>query len=167
MLRGEIQNLGRLHPQDLSTGCPQNHFLDLHRPLRGRIKQQTPPHQMSLYLGPNSQTGHFICYRHRKLHLLTTQRGFRLDVKLPSAIESARPYTLEKQCVTTRIRIPANKNLEREIVELLTRPVGHPGHKLVAESDGRSGRWQQGSPPCRYRLGRRRKWAQRNQTTRR
>src|SRR5437016_4040845 len=33
---------------------------------------------MSLYLGPNSQTGHFICYSHRTLHLLTT-----LPVTLP------------------------------------------------------------------------------------
>ena len=38
--RGNPQNLGRLHPQNLPTGCPQNHFLYLHGPLQcsGRIK---------------------------------------------------------------------------------------------------------------------------------
>jgi hypothetical protein len=29
------------------------------------------------------------------------------------------------------IRIPANDNLERDIAELLTRPVGRPSHKPV------------------------------------
>ena len=29
------------------------------------------------------------------------------------------------------IRIPANENLERDIAELLTRPVGRPSHKPV------------------------------------
>jgi hypothetical protein len=31
------------------------------------------------------------------------------------------------------IRIPANDNLERDIVELLTRPVGGPSHKPVVQ----------------------------------
>jgi hypothetical protein len=29
------------------------------------------------------------------------------------------------------IRIPSNDSLERDIAELLTRPVGRPGHELV------------------------------------
>ena len=29
------------------------------------------------------------------------------------------------------IRIPANENLERDVAELLTRPVGRPSHKPV------------------------------------
>jgi hypothetical protein len=38
---------------------------------------------------------------------------------------------LEERGVKYAIRIPANENLERDIVELLTRPVGRPGHKPV------------------------------------
>jgi hypothetical protein len=46
----------------------------------------------------------------------------------------AKPETYEalEQCgVKYAIRIPANDNLERDINELLTRPVGRPGHKPV------------------------------------
>ena len=39
----------------------------------------------------------------------------------------ARPWP-GAECV---VRIPANDNLERGIAELLTRPAGRPGHKLV------------------------------------
>jgi hypothetical protein len=38
---------------------------------------------------------------------------------------------LEEQGVKYAIRIPANDNLERDIAELLTRPVGRPRHKPV------------------------------------
>ena len=38
---------------------------------------------------------------------------------------------LEKRGVKYAIRIPANENLERDITELLTRPVGRPSHKPV------------------------------------
>jgi Transposase DDE domain group 1 len=38
---------------------------------------------------------------------------------------------LEKRGVKYAIRIPANENLERDIAELLTRPVGRPSHKPV------------------------------------
>jgi hypothetical protein len=38
---------------------------------------------------------------------------------------------LEKRGVKYAIRIPANQNLERDITELLTRPVGRPSHKPV------------------------------------
>ena len=38
---------------------------------------------------------------------------------------------LEKRGVTYAIRIPANDSLERDINELLTRPVGRPSHKPV------------------------------------
>jgi Transposase DDE domain group 1 len=34
------------------------------------------------------------------------------------------------------IRIPANENLERDIAELLTRPVGRPSHKPVVRYKG-------------------------------
>jgi hypothetical protein len=39
--------------------------------------------------------------------------------------------TLEERGVRYAIRIPANDNLERDIAELLTRPVGRPSHKPV------------------------------------
>jgi hypothetical protein len=35
------------------------------------------------------------------------------------------------ESLTYAIRIPANDSLERDIAELLTRPVGRPSHKLV------------------------------------
>jgi hypothetical protein len=38
---------------------------------------------------------------------------------------------LEERGVKHAIRIPANDSLERDITELLTRPVGHPCHKPV------------------------------------
>jgi DDE family transposase len=38
---------------------------------------------------------------------------------------------LEERGVKYAIRIPANENLERDIAELLTRPVGRPSHKPV------------------------------------
>jgi hypothetical protein len=38
---------------------------------------------------------------------------------------------LEERGVKYAIRIPANESLERDIAELLTRPVGRPGHKPV------------------------------------
>jgi hypothetical protein len=38
---------------------------------------------------------------------------------------------LEARGVQYAIRIPANENLERDIAELLTRPVGRPSHKPV------------------------------------
>ena len=38
---------------------------------------------------------------------------------------------LEGRGVKYAIRIPANENLERDIAELLTRPVGKPSHKPV------------------------------------
>ena len=38
---------------------------------------------------------------------------------------------LEERGVKYAIRIPANDSLERDIAELLTRPVGRPSHKPV------------------------------------
>jgi hypothetical protein len=38
---------------------------------------------------------------------------------------------LEERGVKYAIRIPSNENLERDIAELLTRPVGRPSHKPV------------------------------------
>src|ERR1017187_7728296 len=38
---------------------------------------------------------------------------------------------LERRGVKYAIRIPANENLERDIAELLTRPLGRPSHKPV------------------------------------
>ena len=40
---------------------------------------------------------------------------------------------LEERGVKYAIRIPANDSLERDIAELLTRPVGRPSHKPVVE----------------------------------
>ena len=43
---------------------------------------------------------------------------------------------LEKRDVKYAIRIPANDSLERDIAELLTRPVGRPSHKPVVRYKG-------------------------------
>jgi hypothetical protein len=43
---------------------------------------------------------------------------------------------LEERGVKYAIRIPANNSLERDIVELLTRPVGRPSHKPVVWYEG-------------------------------
>jgi len=43
---------------------------------------------------------------------------------------------LEERGVKYAIRMPANDNLERDIAELLTRPVGRPSHKPVVWSKG-------------------------------
>ena len=53
---------------------------------------------------------------------------FRADAAFakPELYES-----LEERGVKYAIRIPANDNLERDIAELLTRPVGRPSHKPV------------------------------------
>jgi hypothetical protein len=47
---------------------------------------------------------------------------------------SAKPEiyeALESRGVKYAIRIPANENLERDVVELLLRPVGRPSHKPI------------------------------------
>jgi hypothetical protein len=43
---------------------------------------------------------------------------------------------LEERGVKNAIRIPANQSLEREIAELLPRPVGRPSHKPIVEYKG-------------------------------
>src|SRR5713226_4792689 len=56
------------------------------------------------------------------------QVAFRADAAFakPEIYEA-----LEERGVMYAIRIPANDSLERDIAELLTRPVGRPGHKPV------------------------------------
>jgi hypothetical protein len=43
---------------------------------------------------------------------------------------------LEERCVKYAIRIPANESLERDIAELLPRPVGRPSQKPLVECKG-------------------------------
>src|SRR3989454_12132879 len=61
------------------------------------------------------------------------QVAFRADAAFakPEIYEA-----LEKRGMKYAIRITANENLERDIAELLTRPVGRPRHKPVAWSTG-------------------------------
>ena len=51
---------------------------------------------------------------------------FRADAAKPTAYEA-----LEKRGAKYAIRIPCNDNLERDIAELLTRPVGRSSHKSL------------------------------------
>jgi hypothetical protein len=72
------------------------------------------------------------------------QVAFRADAAFakPEIYEA-----LEKRGVMYAIRIPANDSLERDIAELLTRPVGRPSRKPVVRYKGFStkrpvGRWR-------------------------
>jgi hypothetical protein len=59
--------------------------------------------------------------------------AFRADAAFakPEILEA-----LEERGVKYAIRIPANDSLERDIAELLTRPVGRPSHKPVVRCKG-------------------------------
>jgi hypothetical protein len=59
---------------------------------------------------------------------LSKEVAFRTDAAFakPEIYEA-----LESRCVKYAIRIPANENLERDVVELLPRPVGRPSHKPI------------------------------------
>ena len=61
------------------------------------------------------------------------QVAFRADAAFakPEIYEA-----LDERGVKYAIRIPANDNLERDIAELLTRPVGRPSHKRVVWYNG-------------------------------
>jgi hypothetical protein len=61
-------------------------------------------------------------------HGMGKQVAFRADAAFakPEVYEA-----LEERGVNYALRIPANDTLEREIAELLTRPVGRPSYKLV------------------------------------
>jgi Transposase DDE domain group 1 len=61
------------------------------------------------------------------------QVAFRADAAFakPEIYEA-----LEERGVMYAIRIPANDNLERDIAELLTRPVGRPSHKPAVRYKG-------------------------------
>ncbi len=62
------------------------------------------------------------------------QLSFNSSLKVDfqgSRVTSDGYEALEKRGVKYAIRIPANDSLERDIAELLTRPVGRPSHKPV------------------------------------
>jgi len=62
------------------------------------------------------------------------QQAEGMEVTFRADAASAKPEiyeALEERGVKYAIRTPANENLERDIAELLTRPVGRPSHKPV------------------------------------
>jgi len=60
------------------------------------------------------------------------KQGKEVVVRADAAFAKPEVYeALEERSVKYAIRIPANDNLERDIAELLTRPVGRPSHKPV------------------------------------
>jgi hypothetical protein len=62
------------------------------------------------------------------------QQGMGKEVTFRADAAFAKPEiyeALEERAVKYAIRIPANDSLERDIAELLTRPVGRPSHKPV------------------------------------
>ena len=64
---------------------------------------------------------------------MSRRAAFRADAAFakPEIYEA-----LEERGVKYAIRIPANDNLERDIAELLARPVGRPSHKPVVRYKG-------------------------------
>jgi hypothetical protein len=60
------------------------------------------------------------------------QRGKAVVFRADAAFAKPEIYeALEERGVTYAIRLPANNSLERDIAELLTRPVGRPSHQPV------------------------------------
>jgi Transposase DDE domain group 1 len=60
------------------------------------------------------------------------KRGKEVVFRADAAFAKPEIYeALEERGVTYAIRLPANNSLERDIAELLTRPVGRPSHKPV------------------------------------
>jgi Transposase DDE domain group 1 len=60
------------------------------------------------------------------------QRGKEVVFRADAAFAKPEIYeALEERGVKYAIRLPANANLEQDIAELLTRPVGRPSHKPV------------------------------------
>src|SRR2546426_1199525 len=67
------------------------------------------------------------------------QQGMGKEVTFRADAAFAKPEiyeALEERGVNYAIRIPANDNLERDIAELLPRPVGRPGKKPMVEYKG-------------------------------
>jgi hypothetical protein len=61
-----------------------------------------------------------------------TEAGQRVGLSADAAFAKPEIYeALEERGAKYAIRIPANDNLERDIADLLTRPVGRPSHKPV------------------------------------
>jgi len=62
------------------------------------------------------------------------QHGKEVVVRADAAFAKPEIYeALEERGVSYAIRIPANENLERDIAELLPRPVGRPGIRSLVE----------------------------------
>ena len=67
------------------------------------------------------------------------RRGKEVVFRADAAFAKPEIYeALEERGVKYDIRIPANDSLERDIAELLTRPVGRPSHKPVVWCISRS-----------------------------
>ncbi len=65
------------------------------------------------------------------------QNGKEVAFRGDAAFAKPEIYqALEERGVKYAIRLPANENLERNIEELLTRPVGRPSHRPVARYKG-------------------------------
>jgi Transposase DDE domain group 1 len=63
---------------------------------------------------------------------MTQQHGKEVVFRADAAFAKPELYeALEEREVKYAIRLPANDNLERDIAELLTRPVGRPSYKPV------------------------------------
>jgi hypothetical protein len=74
------------------------------------------------------------------------QQGKEVVFRADAAFAKPETYeALEEQGVKYAIRIPANDSLERDVVELLTRPAGRPSHKPVTWYKGfpyQAGSWK-------------------------
>ena len=74
------------------------------------------------------------------------QNGRKVAFRGDAAFAKLEIYeALEEREVKSAIRIPANVSLEREIAELLPRPVGRPSHRPLVEDKGflyRAANWK-------------------------
>jgi len=65
------------------------------------------------------------------------QNGKEVAFRGDAAFANPEVYQALEECgMKYAIRLPANENLEREIEELLTRPVGRPSHRPVVRYEG-------------------------------
>src|SRR5512143_3902367 len=79
--RGDPQNLRRPKPAVLLVHRPKQHFLDLHRPLhgRGRNEHRRLPDALLLDPAPGPKSGQFTCSKERTDHVLSTNDRDLLD----------------------------------------------------------------------------------------
>jgi len=108
-------------------------FSLLHIPRRARESERPRHHSGCGSVGQAAEAGLLAPNRYfdnARLCQPELPRGQR-ELDRPPLAKPEIYEALEERGVKYAIRIPANDSLERDIAELLTRPVGRPSHKPV------------------------------------